>query len=509
MGFPDIRTIFLTNVCTFSICALVMVLLWRQSRDRYQGLAYLVIDYLLQVAATALIALRGVIPNIMSIGLAQILVFTGSLLGYMGLERFVGKIGSQLHNYIVLVGYGALMICVSVFSPASGWRHYAFLLATLFIWSQCLWLLWYRVAPGMRPLTFGTGIVFLAFCLVNVFRIGQHLLSPLPLGDYMRSGPVEAMFMIVYQMLLVLLTYALVLMVNKRLFGDLKVSEQKFTSAFRSSPNALVLSRLRDGRIMEVNDGFVQLSGYQAGEAVGKTSLELNIWADVEERAAMAAELTQEGRIRSRELQFQNKAGGGVTGLLAAEVIEVEGESCLLSSINDISERKRMEEEIRELSLRDSLTELYNRRGFFTVAAQMMKTATRTGEKLFLTFGDCDGLKGVNDLLGHEEGDRVLTAAAEVLSRTFRAADVVARMGGDEFAVLSEATPGTDPAVLSRRLQTNIEAYNREHAGPWRLGMSWGVTVFDPAHPVSLDELVAAADNLMYREKKAKAAAGA
>jgi diguanylate cyclase (GGDEF)-like protein len=82
-------------------------------------------------------------------------------------------------------------------------------------------------------------------------------------------------------------------------------------------------------------------------------------------------------------------------------------------------------------------------------------------------------------------------------------------MGGDEFAVLSEATPGTDPAVLSRRLQTNIEAYNREHAGPWRLGMSWGVTVFDPAHPVSLDELVAAADNLMYREKKAKAAAGA
>jgi len=352
------------------------------------------------------------------------------------------------------------------------------------------------------------GIVFGGFCLVNIIRIILFFVAPQQGSDYLKAGAFEVLVIIVYQMLLILLTFSLALMVNKRLFRDLKTQEEKFAKAFHSSPNAIVLSRLRDGRILEVNGGFLKMSGFRADEIRGRTALELNIWMGEEDRQVIVSELSRAGRVVSREMPLRNKFGKKITALLAVEVITIDGEKCILTTVSDITERKRMEEEIRELSLRDALTELYNRRGFFTVAEQEMKTAKRAGMKLCLTFIDCDGLKAINDTFGHEEGDAALTATAEVLRQTFRTSDIIARMGGDEFAVLTAEATDVDPEILSRRLQANIAAYNDQHARPWQLAMSWGTLVYNPEQPVILDEIIAAADGLMYRNKKAKAAAG-
>ena len=164
-----------------------------------------------------------------------------------------------------------------------------------------------------------------------------------------------------------------------------------------------------------------------------------------------------------------------------------------------------MEEEILEMSLRDPLTELYNRRGFFAIAEQEIKTANRARRKMHLTFIDCDGLKWINDNIGHEAGDRVLMATADILLRTFRESDVIARVGGDEFAVLSIYAADIDQEVSSRRLQQNIDEYNESGSRRYKLAMSWGMSVYDPEFPVAFDELMAAADKLMYANKKAKA----
>jgi diguanylate cyclase (GGDEF)-like protein len=130
--------------------------------------------------------------------------------------------------------------------------------------------------------------------------------------------------------------------------------------------------------------------------------------------------------------------------------------------VQDITERKRMEEEIREMSLRDPLTELYNRRGFITLAGQQLKTANRANRQMLLAFIDVDGLKKINDTLGHEEGDKALIGTAHIIRNTFRESDIIARLGGDEFAVLAIDTAELDPEVFSQRLQQHIDAFNEK-----------------------------------------------
>jgi len=505
MNFLDLRTVVFTNIVTFTICTLMVVLLWYQSRKRFAGMSFLVFDFAMQAAATFLLAMRGFIPDWMSMTLANVLVFAGSILGYMGLERFVGKISSQVHNYILLALYGLAFNYFAFNQTDLAIRNLLVSLGLLTIWFQCMWLMLYRVEPGMRQLTLGVGLVFGAFCLVNIVRIAEFFTSPHPVNDFFQSGLFQALVMITYHLLMILLTFSLVLMVNKRLFLDLKTEEEKFSKAFHSSPYAITLTRLEDGRIMEVNEGFVNISGYRYEEVAGKTTFDLHIWANEEERAAVVDELSRNGKVQGRELHLKNKAGELLTGLFSAEVITINNEKCVLTSVSDISERKRMEEEIREMSLRDPLTELYNRRGFFTIAEQEIKKANRARKKMQIIFIDCDGLKWINDNLGHEEGDRALTATADILRRTFRESDLIARVGGDEFAVLSIYTTDIDQEVFERRLQQHIDGYNESGSRRYKLAMSWGTSVYDPESPISFYELMAAADKLMYANKRAKA----
>jgi diguanylate cyclase (GGDEF)-like protein/PAS domain S-box-containing protein len=172
--------------------------------------------------------------------------------------------------------------------------------------------------------------------------------------------------------------------------------------------------------------------------------------------------------------------------------------------VRDITERKRMEEEMREMSFRDQLTGLYNRRGFITLAEQQMKTTNRAKRQMPLAFIDVDNMKSINDTLGHEEGDKALINTANILRQTFRESDIIARIGGDEFAVLAIDVTEMNPELLSSRLQQSIDSHMAKEAYPYKLSMSWGTAVYDPEAPISLAELMSEADRLMYAEKKAK-----
>ena len=176
----------------------------------------------------------------------------------------------------------------------------------------------------------------------------------------------------------------------------------------------------------------------------------------------------------------------------------------IIATVRDITERKHLEEELREASLHDLLTGLYNRRGFFALAEQQVRAATRARMKLILTYFDCDDFKWINDSLGHEQGDMVLADTAHILRQTFRGSDIVARIGGDEFVVLSIEGTEIDPIVFLKRLQKNIDEYNAKEARRYKLALSWGTVVYDPEAPDSLDVLLSKADRLMYVHKKDK-----
>jgi diguanylate cyclase (GGDEF)-like protein len=170
-------------------------------------------------------------------------------------------------------------------------------------------------------------------------------------------------------------------------------------------------------------------------------------------------------------------------------------------------ERHRLVSELRELSLIDPLTGLYNRRAFDTLARQQLKLAERSSHRLLVFFVDLDNLKWINDNLGHPSGDRTLIDAARIFRQTFRDADLVARLGGDEFAVLAtESSDGGAEAVIDR-LRKQIDQFNTDPSNPVGISMSVGVTYYEPHDPCSLETLIERADRMMYEEKRRKRAA--
>jgi len=163
----------------------------------------------------------------------------------------------------------------------------------------------------------------------------------------------------------------------------------------------------------------------------------------------------------------------------------------------------RGEEELLALSLIDELTGLYNRRRFLVLTEQYLKQSARTKKKLLLLFIDMDNLKWINDHHGHNEGDQALKDFANIFKKTFRQSDIVARIGGDEFVVLSESTDENGEIVLTR-LYENIKDHNAKGSRCYTLSISVGTTQFDPNYPISIDELLSKADALMYVQKREK-----
>ncbi len=168
---------------------------------------------------------------------------------------------------------------------------------------------------------------------------------------------------------------------------------------------------------------------------------------------------------------------------------------------NKMMRERRVEEALQALSLTDELTGLYNRRRFFVLTEQCLKLAVRTKKRPLLLFIDMDNLKSINDHYGHAEGDQALIHLAEILKKTFRESDVVARIGGDEFVVLLESTDENDKMLMTR-LHENIRDYNAKGSQDHKLSVSVGAAQFDPVHPISIDQLLSRADALMYAQKR-------
>lgn len=166
-----------------------------------------------------------------------------------------------------------------------------------------------------------------------------------------------------------------------------------------------------------------------------------------------------------------------------------------------------LQSELRRMGTSDALTRLMNRRGFLPSAEHQLEVAKRTHQPMAMMFLDLDGLKQVNDALGHSAGDGMITEGAFVLRQTFRASDLIARMGGDEFCVLFAAESYHAAKIALARLKNAVDEANDQEGRPFILSFSAGVAMFDPEDPCTLDQLIALADEQMYVRKRAKSPA--
>lgn len=226
--------------------------------------------------------------------------------------------------------------------------------------------------------------------------------------------------------------------VREKYIQNLQQSDDRFRIAFRASPDAYSIARLNDYTFLEVNDGFVNKSGWSRSEIIGKTAEELNIWKWPHERQRLIRELHNRGECTGMESEFISKDGRTWVGVLSAHLIVIEGDYCILSTTRDLTERNNSLELIHNLSFFDSLTSLPNRRVFMDRLQQVINVCVSNKILGALILLNIDSFKTINDAHGHDEGDLMLKEVGKRLQDCSRKGEYLARIGGDEFAILIE-----------------------------------------------------------------------
>lgn len=170
----------------------------------------------------------------------------------------------------------------------------------------------------------------------------------------------------------------------------------------------------------------------------------------------------------------------------------------------DISAQKKVEEELRALSLTDPLTGLFNRRGFMVLSQQQMKIAKRNKQDMGLIFTDLDNMKWINDTFGHAQGDAALQEVGQILLASFRESDIVARIGGDEFVVLAIAAGKQSTDALIAGFKSKLDARSKKLGQSFPLSLSVGIAYCESGFPCVIDDLLSRADALMYEQKRSR-----
>jgi len=329
-------------------------------------------------------------------------------------------------------------------------------------------------------------------------RVGERIIGALNLESHRLSAFNEDDL----RLLSILAGHLAVVVENARLFEEIEERRLYLEGVLGSAPDAIVALDAQH-RIVEWNAGAEKLFGYSREEVIGRDLDPLITNPETIQQASEFRQIVMSGRdLPPVETVRYRKDGSPVHVIVAASPILVGGE--LIGAVavyTDITVRKRTEDMLRALLLIDELTGLYNRRGFLTLGQQQLKMANRTRRRMYLLFTDFDDLKWINDTFGHPEGDRALIEVANVLRKTFRESDIIARIGGDEFVVLAMETGGAGADVLAARLQENLRVCNAREGRCYKLSLSIGVARYDPENPCSIDELIAEADKLMYEQK--------
>jgi diguanylate cyclase (GGDEF)-like protein/PAS domain S-box-containing protein len=274
---------------------------------------------------------------------------------------------------------------------------------------------------------------------------------------------------------------------------DQKTSEDRYGIFFALNRDSLFVLDRKTGDILDVNEATCETYGYTRDELLHMNSKDVS----AEPERTMAAIESMDTRFTTIPLRYHRKKDGTIFPVeISASQFPLGERPTLLVSMRDITARVLSEERILEMSYRDELTGLYNRRFY---EAELDRLDTLRNLPLSFLMGDVNGLKHVNDTAGHLMGDQLLCRVASVLHRECRSDDIVARIGGDEFAILLPRTSALDAEQMLHRIRSEFEA---ESSDLFDLSIAFGLaTKSDPAQP--FPEVFKTAEDAMYADKQA------
>jgi diguanylate cyclase (GGDEF)-like protein/PAS domain S-box-containing protein len=292
---------------------------------------------------------------------------------------------------------------------------------------------------------------------------------------------------------------------RKRAEEALRRSEEHARRLIENLNDVLVVFDT-EGRITYLSPSVERTLGYVPEKEIGKSIFDFVHPEDLRRTQETVAEtLSEPGTTRSLELKIRHSNGQWrPMDTIGKSVLDEEGRMTVIVNARDLTERQRLQAELRRMSVTDDLTGLNNRRGFFMLAEQEMKLARRLKKDLLLVFVDLDDFKSINDTHGHQVGDQALAETADILRTTFRESDVLARLGGDEFVALAMFSPDETDDVLETRLAQTLAEHNGRPGRRYKLSISTGLARFDARNVQSLAELMANADDALYEKKRAR-----
>ncbi|MBP8163870.1 MAG: PAS domain S-box protein [Anaerolineales bacterium] len=347
MDFLDVRTLIINHIFSAILCTIMLGFVWLQNRKRISGLGYWLANFILYATSMVLIASRGILPDWLSIIVANGMLILGIILFLAGLAEFIGEKYSQTHNFFLLAVFILLHFIFTFIKPDLGLRAINIGLASFILNVQSVWLIFFKLDAERRRIMQEVGGVTIFLTLISLGRILANIFNPPDENNLFSAGSYEAAIMLTYQVVIVLLAFSLAIMVNKSLLGKIQFQEKKYALVFRSSPYAITVTRLSDGMILDVNEGFTKVTGYEYSEAVGRTVGELELWGLAEGCEAIVQELAQFKTIKSREYPLKTKSGRIITGLFSFEIITLHDQPWVLSSIEDVTQQKQFEAELK------------------------------------------------------------------------------------------------------------------------------------------------------------------
>lgn len=287
---------------------------------------------------------------------------------------------------------------------------------------------------------------------------------------------------------------------RKRAIMDLQASESRFRRLSESGIIGIAYFDI-NGRISDANDTFLSMVGYSREELekgiVRWDRLLPPEWRPHMLKVAQAFKTT--GRIAPYETEYLGRDGSRFWGLFGAA--RIEGTADGIAFVVDITERKKLEKEIRHMAYHDALTGLPNRRLFLELVRFELAEAQRNRKKTGLLFLDLDRFKEVNDTLGHEAGDELLKIVAARLKSALRKADAVARIGGDEFSILlAGITCSEDITEIVRKILAAFREDCVIAGQKFHVTISMGISVY-PDDSDAINTLFRYADVALYRAK--------
>lgn len=293
--------------------------------------------------------------------------------------------------------------------------------------------------------------------------------------------------------------------------NDLRESEIRYRRLFEAAQDGILILDARTGAITDVNPFMVNMLGYSREEFIQKKLWEVGAFKDIEASKDAFQALQKNEYIRYQDLPLKAKDGQLIQVEIVSNVYWAGGTKVIQCNIRDITERvqawdalMKSEAFLREQSVRDHLTGLFNRRYMEETLKRELLRASRKVTSLGIIMLDVDNLKYCNDSWGHAAGDAILHELGGILNGNFRGEDVPCRYGGDEFIII---LPDASRMATYKRAESLCEYVRHFHfqigdQPPGIVTLSLGVAVF-PEHGSANEILLRAADAALYRAKHA------